>query len=683
MLFNAAIFFLATTVAETATWTDADYRTNRLAHLTGLTTAVNSGFFILDDDTGRTMLLTPGNILRPDVGDRVTVSCRAIFSEIRQKMLLLQQVTRLGSGPVPAPSDAAIPDILRGRQDYAFVRVSGEIVGISPDDIDRNNLFLILSDGSETILLSYNAHLEPPRLGSHVEVTGLVIPTFGGLRLFTERGLTPFGRSHADYLRIVRDPPDDLFSAPTLDSSFSVLPRNISALGRRRISGRVTAVWHGDHLMLDTGSGPAKVLPVELESGARLPAVGDVIDVVGFPRTDLFTVALVHACWRPSAQHLKDTSEPPLALTAHQLLTDMQGNRQIQARYHGHVIQLKGVVRNVPTTGLNENRIQLQDGDLVVPIDASSCPESFRDVLPGCKIKATGVCLLIADAWRPDSPVPSVHGFSLIIRSPDDILIISRPPWWTPARLLTALGILFAVTVFFIVWNRILGRIVIRRSRELAREQIARDAADLKVGERTRLAVELHDSLSQNLEGLACQVTALEGVLTEDPKTAREFLTTARQMLASCRAELRSCLFDLRGHALEASTFTEALRTTLKPFVAGQAVSVRFDVRTSLFPDSTVHAVLCIVRELVANAIRHGHAEHIRVAGECRRGVLRFSVEDDGGGFDTMSAPGVESGHFGLTGIRTRIERLGGTMNITSSHATGTYVRVTIQGERT
>ena len=669
----------ATTTAGISTWTEADYRTNRTATFVGQVLATNGAYTFLEDETGRICFFVRKSAGPSVPSELVRAECYGSYSSTRNRILVARRLTRLGTAPLKPPRPVSITEIQQGHCDYSLIRVSGEVVDVIPDEIDPANAFLTLADGYETIRLAADAQKTAGLLGAQVTITGFVLPNLGGWRLFFGRGISAFGHQRDAYISVSAGPPQDPFSAKPLAELSDDLPRNLAALGSRRIAGRVTAVWHGDRLMLETGSGPFKTIHANLEPGLPLPAVGDIVETVGFPRTDLFSITLVHARWRPATVLPKIKPEPePRTLTARQLLTDTQGNAQIQVPYRGQTVRIRGIARNVPTADLNESRLQLQDGDFVIPVDASSCPEAFHDVTPGCEIEVTGVCLLMADSWRHDRPVPSIHGLALILRSGDDLRILARPPWWTPVRLLIALGVLLAVTVFFVVWNRILRHLVVRRSRELAREQIARDAADLKVGERTRLAVELHDSLSQNLEGLACQVTALEGVLADDPATAREFLTTARQMLSSCRAELRSCLFDLRGHALEASTFTEALRTTLKPFSSATKVSVRFDVRTSLFNDTTVHAVLCIVRELAANAIRHGHAAHVRVAGEYREERLRFSVEDDGCGFDPAAVPGIEAGHFGLSGIRTRVERLGGTLELTSTPGRGTYARATI-----
>ncbi|MBQ6330188.1 MAG: ATP-binding protein, partial [Kiritimatiellae bacterium] len=219
-------------------------------------------------------------------------------------------------------------------------------------------------------------------------------------------------------------------------------------------------------------------------------------------------------------------------------------------------------------------------------------------------------------------------------------------------------GLLLLAILAVVIWNRALQRMVDRKSRQLLKGEMAQIKSALRVNERTRLAVELHDSLSQNLSGVACQIAATKGTLPDGADAATHQLETAERMLLSCRTELRRCLWDLRGDALEEKDFAEAVRKTIAPVAIGTETQVRFDVSRARLSDTTAHAILCIIRELVSNAVRHGHANTVRIAGEFHDGALSFSVRDDGCGFDVDSAAGANEGHFGLEGIRERAKRL-------------------------
>ena len=92
--------------------------------------------------------------------------------------------------------------------------------------------------------------------------------------------------------------------------------------------------------------------------------------------------------------------------------------------------------------------------------------------------------------------------------------------------------------------------------------------------------------------------------------------------------------------------------------------------------DSTAHSILCIVRELCVNAVRHGGARSIQVEGAAERGGISFTVSDDGRGFNPSECPGPAEGHFGLQGIRERVARLNGTLAIESVPGRGAKVSV-------
>ena len=143
-------------------------------------------------------------------------------------------------------------------------------------------------------------------------------------------------------------------------------------------------------------------------------------------------------------------------------------------------------------------------------------------------------------------------------------------------------------------------------------------------------------------------------------------------MLASCRTELRHCLFDLRSDALETGDFRAAIETCLGELKLSSAINVDFPVDRSRFHDATVHAILCIIRELSANAFNHGHATSIDIQGRLKNDRLILSVHDNGCGFDPASHPGVAEGHFGLHGVEERLNRLRGTFRIETSPGRGT-----------
>ena len=163
------------------------------------------------------------------------------------------------------------------------------------------------------------------------------------------------------------------------------------------------------------------------------------------------------------------------------------------------------------------------------------------------------------------------------------------------------------------------------------------------------------------------------------PPGATQHLSRASKTLDSCRVELRNCIWDLRSRALDEPDMDRAIRVALSPTVGKARLLVRFDVPRSSFDENTARTILNIVRELASNAIRHGHADEIRVAGSLDGDTLRFSVSDDGTGFDPENCPGVMEGHFGLQGIEERVNFFNGEMRIVSSPGKGTQVSIAIE----
>ena len=274
---------------------------------------------------------------------------------------------------------------------------------------------------------------------------------------------------------------------------------------------------------------------------------------------------------------------------------------------------------------------------------------------------------------------PQIHGFTLVMRTPADMRITARPPWWSTGRLLAAIGVLFAAMFAVLAWNVMLRRASERRGRELASEQVAHVESDLKVYERTRLAVELHDALSQNLAGISFEIDAAERLSLTDGRGAQRHLAAASRTLDSCRGELKNCLWDLRSNALEEPDMNAAILRTLAPHASEETLAVRFNVPRERFSDASAHAVLCIIRELVVNALRHGCATRILIAGNEEDGTLLFSVKDNGSGFDPKTAPGAHEGHYGLLGIQERVESFGGEFTIDSAPGRGCKATVSLQ----
>ncbi len=144
-------------------------------------------------------------------------------------------------------------------------------------------------------------------------------------------------------------------------------------------------------------------------------------------------------------------------------------------------------------------------------------------------------------------------------------------------------------------------------------------------------------------------------------------------------------LTDVRGlsHSLRPAPFD---RGQLLPALTALARSegTRGGVRVFIDPPVTElslpHEIelVCyrVVREAVANVVKHARAQHVAVSLICHVGQLSVSIADDGRGFDVAptTRQAVRDGHLGLVGMRERLAHVGGTMNVTSTLGKGTTV---------
>lgn len=267
-------------------------------------------------------------------------------------------------------------------------------------------------------------------------------------------------------------------------------------------------------------------------------------------------------------------------------------------------------------------------------------------------------------AMRADSMLPSE----------DDVLavIAQKSSWWTCERIAATIAAASALLLLMLVWSLSLRVLVRRRGRELLREKAAHLDSTLRIDERTRLAVELHDSVAQNLSGVSLQIDAALRNERLNPEKTRSNLLLASAILKSSREDLRNCLWDLRSRALDEPDMESAIRQTLRPILNDTGLTIRFNVPRTKLSDNTAHAVLRIIRELVSNSITHGKATKIAIAGGIGDDRLLFSVSDNGCGFDAENTPGPSGGHFGLAGIRERLRGFSGTMHIESAEGKGT-----------
>ncbi|MER7841992.1 GAF domain-containing sensor histidine kinase [Streptomyces sp. NPDC096040] len=198
--------------------------------------------------------------------------------------------------------------------------------------------------------------------------------------------------------------------------------------------------------------------------------------------------------------------------------------------------------------------------------------------------------------------------------------------------------------------------------------------------ERSRLAHELHDAVSQKLFSLRLTAQAAAALVDRDPSRAKGELQQVAALAAEATDELRAAVVELRPAALDEDGLVATLRTQIQ--VLDRAHGARVTFASSGFralPAAQEEALLRVAQEALHNALRHSGAEHVDVTVDRRGSGAVLRVTDDGSGFDphlTRSA----GRHLGLVSMRDRTSGVGGTLTVESAPGKGTTIEMEVPG---
>jgi signal transduction histidine kinase len=226
------------------------------------------------------------------------------------------------------------------------------------------------------------------------------------------------------------------------------------------------------------------------------------------------------------------------------------------------------------------------------------------------------------------------------------------------------------------------------RSRELERqverevEQRSQVEAALRqsemeqavAAERSRLARELHDAVTQTLFSASLIAEVLPRLWARDPERGRGQLEEVRLLTRGALAEMRSLLLELRPEALVQAKMDDLLRQLGRAMTGrtGVPVSVHADVGCPL-PAEVQVALYRIAQEALNNVSKHAEASQVDVHLNCQADRAALSIRDDGRGFEVQNLP---PGHFGVGFMRERAAAVGAELEIESGLGRGTQVSV-------
>lgn len=594
-------------------------------------------------------------------GDRVAVEGRTVRGGFAPNVSP-SLVRRLGPGALPEPRRLPYTQLVTGRYDCEYVEIAGVGRRAWLAEPPGGPLFLEVEVEGGTV----RATLRDARPGdvdrfldARVRLRGNVGALFG--RAGQLRGVSLLAGRTRDVTVDEAPPPPFALPVRPLSSLFRYSAGGEG--GRRiRVRGVVTALRPGVSsevsdfttnlryrdvrrvLYVQDGTGAARV--ETSQQGTLRP--GDLLDVAGFPAISPTRPLLVDAVWRPLG-----TAAPPPPVR----LLDA---RPLVPERDAELVTVRAVVLGVIASPAGQTLV-LQAGDtpfnavLDTPTGAPGPPEPTR----GSVVELTGVY-----AYQPGPP-PSVQ---LVLRSPDDLVLVRAGPWWTRRHTAVLAAIVLPLLAAAVLWVRLIKN---RHRLERAQDQAV-------LAERNRLARELHDTLEQGLAGITLQLEAVGGCLEASPDAARQALGVAREMVQYNMEEARRSVQDLRSRALQERDVAEALRDLARRMTSG--TPLRADVHVTgeprPLPAAVEHHLFRIGVEALTNAVRHSGASRVDIELRFAGDGTDLIVRDDGSGF--APAEVAQGEHFGLRGIRERVDKLGGTLALDCRHGQGTRLAVRV-----
>ncbi|WP_415908596.1 hypothetical protein [Oleiharenicola sp. Vm1] len=406
-----------------------------------------AAFFYLADASGGVCVRRPEHTAPPLIGDGVIVRGTTRAGAFAPE-LNLDAVLPTGGLSVPSARSVTLEQALTGAEEARWVELRGYLRHVEPD-----GPWLRLDFTTATGEFSAFAAPHPdfaPLVGAVVRVAGVCAAESNARHELTGVRLW------------VTDPQSIAVEVPPAADPFAAATRTIERLRqyggrdtidrRVRIVGTVTRHVPGRALFVQEGDAGMLVLSRELTPAQP----GDRIEVVGFPGREGSRIVLRAASWRRVVA--AGDAPRPLALDS---------SLPLQLELDARLVRVRGTLTEVAFRA-DETRFILRENG-----------RFFEAQLPGVRprpaarvgsvVELTGIYSMQFDESRRP------RRFTVLLRSPDDIVLIAVPSWWTAARIATAAAVLLLLAIAAVAWVVVLRRRVARQTEQI-RAQLANEA---------------------------------------------------------------------------------------------------------------------------------------------------------------------------------------------------------------
>ena len=674
----------------------------RVVNLIGVVTAAEpdwNGQFYVQDSTGG-IFVNNLNGKRPQPGDYVEISGVSGLGPFAP-IIIKPRWKKVGTEPLPEAKPVTIEQLMAGIEACQRVEISGTVRAAH---IENGRLVVDLASGGNRlrVFAKIPSEMDPQSLiAATVRARGTAVTRYNAsLRQLIS--VSVYVPDIADFV-VEQYELKNPFEEPVIPlNSIAQYRRNNYPGKRVHVSGTVTCQRPGTDLFLEDGSGGLQIVTGQ----PQIFTPGDVVEAVGFPEVENFLPILKDAFVKQTGEH--GTEIKPQAATIWGIQAGL---------HHGDFITVQGKVINRIVNEIQARANERSRTEIVFVLQNTNSVFTAKLMLPqknseltsipiGSVVKVSGVCVT---EMGDDGKIAS---FQILLPTAQDIRVVQKPSWFTPQHLLLCVGAVFSALFVISSWTIMVARknstlkLLIRekeraqtelqQAHDFLEQRVIERTAELKfhitaqkesevqfkaiLGERTRLAQELHDTLEQSLTGIALQLDTAAMLSQKNSNGATQPLELARNLIRQSQVELRRSVWDLRCRALEQFDLAGALQINSQQITQGTNVYVEFETKGNVrtLPEFVEENLLRISQEALTNVIKHANASRVKIELKFGSQTVVLQTTDNGQGFTPENRFGFRDGHFGLLGMSERAKRLGGQVHITSALGAGTIVRVEI-----
>ncbi len=409
----------------------------------------------------------------------------------------------LGPGVIPPARPVTYEQLVSGEEDSQFVEIHGVVCSVTFDQESKYTSIEIATGGGRLTALVAQLPVTNSDLlvDSMVMIRGVCSSRFNSQRqLFDIRLLLPYAS-------------DLVVESPAQSDPFAIAPHPISQLFQfaphspqgHRVKVDGTVIYRRDQAMYIEDETEGLFVETRQDSPA-LP--GDRVEVLGFPARGDYTPKLKDAIFRKTG-----TNNGPLPVP-------VTVDEALKGTFDCRLVRLEATVVDRARYAPDEFLV-LQSGGFIFHayLERKISGVDFADLQNGSQVAITGVCRIeLGGEWRA-GPDWHAKSFNLLLRSPADIAVLARPPWWNFQRMLWAAGLLAAVMLTALAWAAVLRRRVHKQT-AIIRRQLQTEAT-LK---------QRYENLFENANDMVFTVD-LAGHLTSINQTGEQLLQRPRDQI--------------------------------------------------------------------------------------------------------------------------------------------------------